>query len=273
MDNETKQRRVLITILISLLALAAVCVGVTIFLLVSRSQSASRQEDREETEEEREHDPSEDEDKEEERPDTKEVLMGNLDTVSYYGDKSQCTMTAEQAAAYAQLIADGMAGKVKAPDAMGSEVVTETVFWDKPYEVRNVWGDTYQTDRSNILLADLAGDGNPYLFVYSSLAVGSYEVYGWDGNAVKLAANWEGNDGRARAYLLEDADGKAKMFVVSSNGAADNTVEIYSFANGTAEISYSLTVRGEGSDIHCIENGVDTVYPYDNAGEADEKMK
>ncbi len=269
MGNETKRRRILITIIISFLTLAVICIGMTIFLL--RSPSSSRQESREETERERETDSPEEE--EEEETDTKEALREVLEGISYYGDRSQCVMTGEQAAAYAKLIADGMAGKVKAPEAPGCEAVLETVFWDKPYEVRNIWGDTYQTDRRNILLADLAGDGNPYLFVYSSLVVGSFEVYGWDGNAVGLVANWEGNDGRSRAYLLEDVDGKVKMFETGSSGADDTTVEIRSFADGTAEISYTLTLRGEGDSLHCIENGVDTVYPYNDADAAKEKMK
>ena len=59
MDNETKRRRILITIIISFLTLAVICIGMTIFLL--RSPSSSRQESREETERERETDGLEEE--------------------------------------------------------------------------------------------------------------------------------------------------------------------------------------------------------------------
>lgn len=208
-----------------------------------------------------------------EEADEKAEILAILENISYYGDKSRCAMTAEQAEAYAQLIADGLAGKAEVPEYTGVESVPDVVFWDQPYEVVNTWGYPYLTDRANIMLADFAGDGNPYLYIYSSLAEASFEVYGWNGSAATLAANWEGNDGRVRAYVSEDSDGTAKMFVLGSSGVGDNSVEIYSFSDGTAEISYTLEVRNEGDINHCIENGVDTIYSTEDYDIIYDKMK
>jgi hypothetical protein len=181
-------------------------------------------------------------------------------------------MTAEQAAAYAQFIADGMEGKVEMPKGPMGIPVPDQVFWDTPYEVDDTYGGTYLTDRKNVMLADFAEDGNPYLYVYSSMTEDSFEVYGWDGNTVKLLVNQEGIN-RVGSYLLEYPDGKVKACRKGSSGAGDSDVEIYMFGGGTIEKSYSLRVMEDGQGVHCIENGEETLYPAGSYGLAYEKLE
>ncbi|GFI08850.1 hypothetical protein IMSAGC007_01304 [Lachnospiraceae bacterium] len=209
---------------------------------------------------------------EQEQADVKAELEAVLGNISYYGDKSKCSMTAEQAAAYAQFIADGMEGKVEMPKGPLGIPVPDQVFWDTPYEVDDTYGGTYLTDRKNVMLADFAEDGNPYLYVYSSMTEDSFEVYGWDGNTVKLLVNQEGID-RVGSYLLEYPDGKVKACRKGSSGAGDSDVEIYMFGGGTIEKSYSLRVLEDGQGVHCIENGEETLYPAGSYGLAYEKLE
>ena len=47
-------------------------------------------------------------------------------------------------------------------------------------------GQKVEVDRFNVMLTDFAGDGVPYLYVYSSTNEDSYEIYGWTDNIVDL---------------------------------------------------------------------------------------
>ena len=77
-----------------------------------------------------------------------------LARVAYYGDPAKCEMTAEQAAAYAQLMADGIAGM-----EFYNEWNEETTirFWDRGFWVSG-YGGPYKTNRASVVLGDFAGD-------------------------------------------------------------------------------------------------------------------
>ena len=61
-----------------------------------------------------------------------------LQTIPYYGDVENCAMTADQALAYAQLLADGIAGKVyegSFHDTVVDADADASIFWIfKTYE-------------------------------------------------------------------------------------------------------------------------------------------
>ena len=155
-----------------------------------------------------------------------------LKQMPYYGDISKCTMTAEQAEAFAKLIENGIAGKV--PFSSPSE--SDVFYWNQPFEVLGY--ESYETNRANVMLGDFAGDGNPYLYVYSSLVSDSFDVYGWTGNSVNLVSNEESYGGRSSGYLYEAPDGTVKHYSEGSGGATLYYQDIISFQDGASQRVY-----------------------------------
>lgn len=128
---------------------------------------------------------------------TREVL----NTIPYFGDVNKCSMTVEQATAYAQLMADGITGKIPVYDGgavlslIDENLLDATVFWDKGFTVFGYAGN-YQTSRNYAILCDFASDGNPYLLLTNGSisetdGEASFSVYGWQSGAVKCVAEYE----------------------------------------------------------------------------------
>lgn len=203
----------------------------------------------------------EQEDKEQEKQDqARQAALQVLEGIPYDGDVSRCRMTAEQAQAFAQIIADGISGKIAPFDEYGSPEV-QLVFWEEPYPVWG-YGGTYETDRAQVYLADLAGDGVPYLVVSSSLLDSeSFEIYGWkDGKASRITGA-ECYGGRQSVELWKGSDGKYYISSGGSGGAAYHLSEDYVFTNGAMELAYSWEEEylNDGR-VRLVENGVERIY-------------
>ncbi len=139
----------------------------------------------------------------------------------YYGDTSKCAMTAEQATAYAQLIADGLAGDFSFRGGY-DENLYDIVSWGEPFHINQDDGyiNEYETDRAKVMLGDLSGNGVPYIYILSSVEPSSFEVYGWKENTVSLISS--GEKYLQESYeLLEQEDGTIRFV-----GQASNT-EVY----------------------------------------------
>lgn len=161
-----------------------------------------------------------------------------LERIPYYGNPNQCTMTAEQARAYIQLLKDGITGEMPIPPGY-SNVLSQTVYWDQPFRVQG-YGGEYLTDRNAVMLGDFAKDGNPFIYLASSRVDSSFEVYGWTNRTIKLAANQECYGGREQAWLFEDNDGTVKMYDYGSMGAGTYGETVFSFSDGKIGIKYNL---------------------------------
>lgn len=182
-----------------------------------------------------------------------------LASMPYFGDTSKCAMTAEQAAAYAQLIADGIAGKV-APHGGYGEPLSDVVFWEEPFYVQGY--SLYQTDRALVMLGDFAGDGTPYLYLMSSLVPTSFEVYGWSDGTVVWAIGEEAFEGRQTSYLYETKDGTVEMDRSGSGGAGSHSGATYRFINGAVEQAHTWSEEWDyDADVmRVVEDGVETIY-------------
>lgn len=195
-------------------------------------------------------------DKEQER----RAALQVLEEVPYLGDPSQCRMTAEQAQAFARVIADGISGKIAPFDEYGTPE-SALAFWEEPYSVWG-YGGTYETDRALVMLADLAGDGVPYLVVSSSLLDSdSFEVYGWKNGKASRVTGAECYGGRQSVYLWTGTDGKHYIDIGGSAGAGYHLSEDYVFSNGGMELAYSWEEEylNDGR-VRLVENGVETIY-------------
>lgn len=184
-----------------------------------------------------------------------------LNRMPYYGNPNRCTMTADQARAYIQLLKDGVAGEMPIPPGYSS-VLSRTVYWDQPFRVQGYSGE-YLTDRNAVMLGDFAGDGNPFIYLASSYVDSSFEVYGWINHTIRLAANQECYQGRVQACLFEDDDGTVKMYEYGSWGAGTGDDTILSFSNGKVGTEYYLL-----TDYHSYqyeENG--QLYTYKENGQ------
>lgn len=164
-----------------------------------------------------------------------------LNRMPYYGDPNKCTMTAEQARAYIQLLKDGVAGEMPIPPGY-NDVLSQRVYWDQPFsvEVRASGGAKYYSDRNAVMLGDFANDGNPFMYLASSRVDSSFEVYGWTNHTVRLAANEEGYEGRLSVCFFEDNDGTVKMYEFGSGGAVTYDKTILSFSDGKIGTEYYL---------------------------------
>lgn len=145
-----------------------------------------------------------------------EKVQSAIGEMPYYGDTASCKMTAEQSTAYAQLIADGLAGDFSfrgGYDENNFDILT----WSEPFQVFDFdMGEKVEVDRFNIMLGDFAGDGVPYLYLYStnnSVDNQSYEIYGWADNTVKLVhdTDEDKNSWQFPFYLCEDGNNQCEM--------------------------------------------------------------
>lgn len=183
-----------------------------------------------------------------------------LGGVPYYGDVSKCKMTAEQASAFAQVIADGIAGKYGIWDSFTSS--QKPFFWEHETDVFIY--TPYKTNRANVILADLDGSGVPYLYVFSSLVDScSYDVFGWTNGEAKLAIGDESYQTRGESALYESDNGTVIRVGSGSNGAASHSGETYIFSNGAAREAFSWDVTFDYSSnlLQVTINGKTTDYP------------
>ena len=187
--------------------------------------------------------------------------------IPYYGNQEICTLSAEQALAYAQLLADGMAGKAAMTaegdfPIMDEYIKDSVVFWDLPFTVQGYSGP-YETTRSRAILADLAGDGNPYLITYDPEKVtSSCTIWGWANDDVQLIANSENWMGRYSIYLrTDDQTGVVSLENVGSTLMMEDHTT-YSFGNGRTTLAHTWQkeYRPDTDQIVVTEDGVSTFY-------------
>lgn len=205
----------------------------------------------------------------EEQTDRKAELTAALESISYYGDKSKCSMTAEQAAAYGQLIADGLAGDFSFRGGYDESCFTITS-WNSPFQIFDSdMGEQVEADRFHAMLCDFSGDGVPYLYVYSSTndtGEQSFEIYGWTGQKAELIFDTDAEKSyRNNFYIYEDENNKYEIrmdYEEYCPPALFYRVQTYAFAEGTIKIICERTEENNFEDElwHVIENGVETVY-------------
>lgn len=194
-----------------------------------------------------------------------EKVQSAIGEMPYYGDTANCKMTAEQATAFAQSIADGLAGDFSFRGGYDEEDV-DILTWGEPFQAFDVdMGKKVEIDRFNIMLADLAGDGVPYLFIYSSTNDDSYEIYGWSDNIVDLVVDVDVKPSGSVYYIYEDENDHGKIKLTfeefwSMSGETIFSFDTFSFINGTKEIeSYKRTEELQDDNLwHIIENDVET---------------
>ena len=193
-----------------------------------------------------------------------EKLQSAIGEMPYYGDTANCKMTAEQATAYAQLIADGLAGDFSFRDGYNKDDV-DILTWGQPFQAYDIdMGKKVEVDRFNVMLTDFAGDGVPYLYIYSSTNKDSYEIYGWTDNIVNLVVEADARPRGSVYYIYEDENdyGKIKLTFEefwSMSGETIFSFDTYSFANGGTEIeAFRRTEELQGDNSwHIIENDVE----------------
>lgn len=205
----------------------------------------------------------------EEQPDEKAELMAVFESISYYGDKSRCAMTAEQAAAYARLIVDGRAGDFSFRDGYDENRFTITS-WDKPFQVLDFdMGEQVEEDRYHVMLCDFAGDGVPYLYVCSStndIDNPSFEIYGWADHAVKLVYDTDAEKSFRNSFILYEDEGTSPGVlmdvVVYQPPEMFYYVRTYAFAEGTVNAVCERTeeLNWDEDVWHVIENGAEMIY-------------
>jgi len=195
-----------------------------------------------------------------ELPETDNAALEILSEIPYYGDISKCTMTADQAIAYAQIIANGLSGKYTTWDPAFENGIS--VFWDESFRAYCYDSAGYLTDRAYVILGDFAGDGNPYLYVFSSLVDSSYDVFGWQTDKAEWVCGAESYDGREYSMLFSDYEtGKVFVDTSGSMGAASHGGVQYALVDGTIKEVYSWEHTMDMDDIwHVITNGEEVLY-------------
>lgn len=185
-----------------------------------------------------------------------------LRAIPYLGDADKCAMTAEQALAYAQLMADGIAGAAALPESLTDIIQTGTALWDIPFSVFGYSGE-YQTDRANAILGDFAGDGQPYLCVLSSghPECGFDLYYAGDGGAHYVYGG-ETYGGRIYTTFGLDSDGKLTIDTGGSLGAASHFGERLALQRGEAKTVHSWyeEFNYDSQMMQVTEDGVESYY-------------
>lgn len=189
-----------------------------------------------------------------------QAAQGILSGIAYYGDLSKCEMTVEQALAYAQLMADGIAG-IAFYDEWNEE--TTIRFWDHGFSADG-YGGPYKTSRDCAVLGDFSGDGNPYLYLFDAEKDCSFTIYGWQNGTAKQLMDVEDWGGRSFSYLTSEniGQGLAQLHYSGTGGAADHMSEQYAFVNGDLICVESWHEYYDYTDScwHIVENGEDQTY-------------
>ncbi len=141
-----------------------------------------------------------------------EKVQSALGEMPYYGDTANCKMTAEQATAFAQLIADGLAGDFSFRGGYDENTISDIISWNEPFHINQVdaYINEYETNRSNVIVGDFFGEGIPYLYIFSNTEPSSFEVYGWNNNKTALVCSEE-KYLRENSSLSEQNDGTIKV--------------------------------------------------------------
>ncbi|MBR4211372.1 MAG: tetratricopeptide repeat protein [Oscillibacter sp.] len=192
------------------------------------------------------------------RADALEVLVN----APYYGDRERCRMSAAQAVAYAKLLSDGIRGKFYGFSGYGKPLYEKPVFWDEPYAVLGY--GSYETDRGRVILADLAGDGVPYLCLFSTLVGGdSFEIYGWAEGEAKLAAGEEAWGGQQSGTLTELSDGTVALVETSTSANRTHSGQTFRFREGGASVTESWYEARENGEtvVRVTRDGEQLTYP------------
>ena len=79
-----------------------------------------------------------------------EKLQSAIGEMPYYGDTANCKMTAEQATAYAQLIADGLAGDFSFRGGYNKDDV-DILTWGQPFQAYDIdMGQKVEIGRAHV---------------------------------------------------------------------------------------------------------------------------
>lgn len=185
-----------------------------------------------------------------------------LSVAPYYGDPEQCRMSAEQALACAKLISDGVKGKFYGFSGYGKPLYDKPVYWDEPYPV--VGYGSYETDRGKAILADLAGNGVPYLCLFSTLTDdNSFEVYGWRDGEMQLTVGEESWGGQQNGVLRELSDGSAVLAETMSAANNSRSGQTFRFLDGGAVVTESWYEARENGEtvVRVTRDGTQLTYP------------
>lgn len=198
-----------------------------------------------------------------------EKVQSALGEMPYYGNTSNCKMTAEQATAFAQLIADGLAGDFSFRGGY-DEGLFDILSWGEPFQVFDFdMRSPVEVNRFNVMLGDFSGDGVPYLYVYSSVGDDysqSYEIYGWEDNTAKLVFDTDKEkSGRESFDLYEDENEQSGLkmdYVTYCPPQIYYQITTYAFADGAIKTVRERTeeLNIEDNLWHIIENGTESVY-------------
>ncbi|MBR4544971.1 MAG: tetratricopeptide repeat protein [Oscillibacter sp.] len=185
-----------------------------------------------------------------------------LRSVPYYGDPEACRMSAAQAVACAKLLSDGVRGKFYGFSGYGKPLYDKPVFWDEPYPVLGY--GSYETDRGRVMLADLAGDGVPYLCLFSTMTENnSFEIYGWVDGQMKLAAGEESWGGQQNGTLTELPDGSVVLVEAVTMSGRTHSGQTFRFRDGgafVAESWYEARENGEAV-VRVTRDNTQLTYP------------
>ena len=192
------------------------------------------------------------------RADALRILKG----VPYYGNPEQCRMSAEQAVACARILSDGVRGKFYGFSGYGKPLYEKPVFWDEPYPVLGY--GAYETDRGRVMLADLAGDGNPYLCLFSTLVdSNSFQIYGWTDGEWKLSAGEESWGGQQNGVLTALPDGSVILVETVATANRTHSGQTFRFRDGRAVVTESWYEARENGEtvVRVTRDGAQLTYP------------
>ena len=190
-----------------------------------------------------------------------EKVQSALGEMPYYGDTSKCAMTAEQATAYAQLIADGLAGDFSFRGGYDEEIYN-IMTWSEPFHINQVdaYINEYETDRTKVMLGDFSCNGVPYIYISSSVEPSSFEVYGWKENRAVLISSGE-KYLRENFELSEQNDGTVRFVEQASNTEVYCGEEIF-----WAAVLWEESDFTEGSLKQVSERALAKPDPLDSSG-------
>ena len=185
-----------------------------------------------------------------------------LRTAPYYGNPEKCRMSAEQAEACASLISDGIRGKFYGFGGYGKPLYDRPVYWDEPYPV--IGYGSYETNRAAAVLADLAGNGVPYLCLFGTLTENnSFEIYGWKDGEMKLAAGEESWGGHQNGAFIELSDGSVALVETVTTPNDTHSGQTFRFRDGGAVVTESWYEAREGGEtvVRVTRDGSQSTYP------------